>query len=57
MDAAQVTVPLNTPMMRQSLAGQLCVVNNAVQRDPVCHPELLIEDFAVRKMVGLAPRC
>jgi hypothetical protein len=41
-------------MMGQSLAGQFCVVNNAVQKDAACNPELLIEDFAIRKMVGLA---
>src|SRR6266851_10244247 len=41
LDAAQVNVPLNTPMMRQSLVGQFCDVNNAVQKGPVCNPELL----------------
>ena len=54
MDAAQVNVPLNTPMMVQSLVGQFCVVNNAVQKDARYNPELLVENFAIRKMVGLA---
>jgi hypothetical protein len=54
MDAARVNVPFNTPMMRQSLVGQFCVVSNAVQKDPLCNPELLIKNFRIRKMVGLA---
>jgi hypothetical protein len=54
MDAAQVNVPLNTPMMGQSRVAQFCVVNNAVQKDAMCNPELLIENFAIRQMVGLA---
>ena len=54
MDAAQVNVRRNTPTMGQSLAGQFCVVNNAVQKDAACNPELLIADFAIGKMVGLA---